>query len=158
MTAKEWFEKNRERLLTIDRVAALCECAGATLKARSTICEAYDKVFGKQKSTNRVSVKAETPAGLFALAERFSQSSKARRKARKMHAVVDLIIENELKRRCWIPDREIQLRSGISRDDWTNLRRDYEEFLAVVTDDEGRKMTIWLHPDSREEAMGLINQ
>jgi hypothetical protein len=158
MTAREWFEKNRERLSTIDRIAALCECAGATLKARSTICEAYDRVFGKRKSLRPVSVKAETPAGLSALADRFSQTSKARRKAGKMHGVVDAILSGELKKRCWIPDREMQIRSGISRDDWTNLRRDYEEMLAVVTDDDGRKMTIWIHPDSREEAMGLINQ
>jgi hypothetical protein len=47
MTAREWFEKNKKRLSSIGRKEALCECAGATLRSRQTICEAYNKVFGK---------------------------------------------------------------------------------------------------------------
>jgi hypothetical protein len=161
LTARGWFEANRASVSGVTRKEAQEMCAKETGKCESVIREAYAqafvKAFSKPQKTSK-KVVAETPAGLGSLAERFSASAKARRKAGKMHASVDILVDSELKKREWMTDREMQQRSGISRDDWTNLRRDYEDLILQCTGDDGRRETIWVHPNYRNKAMELINQ
>lgn len=158
MTYKMWFDQNAAKYK--DDIAGmykqLCSDMGCNKDCAYHAYSRWKKSSGI-KTTPVEKPLPKSPSGLGALGELFGKSNRQNRRAKKLHAAVDAIIAGELKKRSWMYDRDMQTAAGVSRDDWTYIRQDYEDLLLTATDDNSRRVTIWVHPSCRDEALDLIN-
>ena len=95
--------------------------------------------------------------GLDSLRDAFGKETIQRRRMSRLHLAVERFIAGPLKKRRWMKDADVRVELGVNPIDYALVRQEHANLLMEPTDENRRKVLIWVHPEYLDEAAAIIN-
>lgn len=94
--------------------------------------------------------------GLDELRTKFGKVEIETRRISKNHQKLEHFIEGTLKKAKWMSDGDVRTALGLSSVDFSLLRQDFLHLTLEATDENRKKMLLWIHPTHMDEAREII--